>query len=110
MKKMLAILLILTAGGSEIFSQDIEIFKPDSVKKQIEAVQIFSSLRIDGILNEPEWTKAKPSPRFIQIEPYQGKEPGQETEVKVLFNRDYLYFGIFSHDSLGKKAIRATDF
>ena len=109
-KKMLTILLILTAGGSEIFSQDIEIFKPDSVKKQIEAVQIFSSLRIDGILNEPEWTKAKPSPRFIQIEPYQGKEPGQETEVKVLFNREYLYFGIFSHDSLGKKAIRATDF
>jgi hypothetical protein len=61
-------------------------------------------------MNEPEWKLAKRSPRFIQIEPYQGKDPNYETEVKVLYNREYLYVGIFARDSLGKKAIRATDF
>lgn len=86
------------------------MFKPDSVKKEIEAVQITTTLRIDGVMNEAEWKLAKPSPRFIQIEPYQGQPPSQETEVKVLYNKQYLYFGIFAHDSLGKKAIRATDF
>jgi len=106
-----AILLpLLIACTFYSHSQKLEIFKPDSVRKEIEAKQITTSLHIDGLMNEPEWKLAKPSPRFIQIEPYQGQPPNQETEVKVLYNRQYLYFGIFARDSLGKKAIRATDF
>ncbi len=92
------------------FAQDAEIFKPDSIRKEIDAVQISSSLKIDGMLNEPEWKLTKPSPWFTEIEPYQGRPADFATDVKVLYNRQYLYFGIFSHDSLGRKAIRATDF
>lgn len=73
-------------------------------------MRIVSSLHIDGIMNEPEWQLAKPSPRFIQIEPHQSQAPHFETQIKVLYNQQYLYFGIFARDSLGKKAIRATDF
>ncbi len=107
-KTMLLLLWIACTYNS--FSQDTEIFKPDSVRKEINAVQITTTLRIDGFMNEPEWKLAKPSPTFIQIEPYQGGQPNEATEVKVLYNRQFLYFGIFAHDSLGKKAIRATDF
>lgn len=92
------------------FAQDAEIFKPDSAKKELEATQITTSLRIDGLLNDAEWKKAKSSPGFTQIEPFQGRKPKNETDVKVLFNRQYLYLAIFARDSLGKKAIRATDF
>jgi hypothetical protein len=102
--------LLLLLISFKTFAQDAEIFKPDPIRKEIDAVQITRSLRIDGLLNEPEWNLAKPSPRFTQIEPYQGAAPNFETEVKVLYNRQYLYFGVFSHDSSGKKAIRATDF
>nr|HPH21789.1 carbohydrate binding family 9 domain-containing protein [Haliscomenobacter sp.] len=91
-------------------AQDAEIFKPDSIKKTIEAVKINTTLNVDGRLNEAEWIKAPNSPRFIQVEPLQGEAPNYETDVKVLFNRQYLYVGIFSHDSLGKKALRAIDF
>lgn len=91
-------------------AQDVELFKPDSVKKTLESVKIFSNIRVDGILNEKEWLLAKASPDFIQVEPVQGAKASQPTTVKVLFNRNYLYFGIFSADSLGKKAIRANDF
>lgn len=108
MKQILLTLLIFKSIFS--FAQDAEIFKPDSVKKELEATQISTSLRIDGLLSDAEWKKAKPSPRFTQIEPFQGKNPRNETDVKVLFNRQYLYFAIFARDSLGKKAIRATDF
>ncbi|HEY8659637.1 MAG TPA: DUF5916 domain-containing protein [Hanamia sp.] len=104
---LLTIFIAITSGS---YCQNTEIFAPDSVRKEIEAVQISTSLHIDGLLNEKEWKLAKPSPRFIQIEPYQGQPAGEETDVKVLYNRQYLYFGIFAHDSLGKKAIRATDF
>lgn len=92
------------------YSQDQEIFKPDSVKKEIRAVAINGFLRVDGHLNEPEWRLAPASPHFIQIEPQQGESPNFATQVKVLYNRSYLYVGVFSKDSLGKKAIRATDF
>jgi hypothetical protein len=102
------LLIVFVSISLQSFSQDV--FQPDSVKKEIDAVQIHSSLQIDGWLNEPEWKLAAPSPRFVEIEPVQGNAPGEETEVKVLYNRQYLYFGIFAHDSLGKKAIRSTDF
>jgi hypothetical protein len=61
-------------------------------------------------LNEPEWQVAQASPQFTQIEPYQGATPNFETAVKILYNKQFLYLGIFSKDSLGRKAIRATDF
>lgn len=92
------------------FSQDADFFQPDSIKKEIEAIKITGSIHVDGLMNEPEWKLAKASPRFIQVEPYQGRSPNFETDVKVLYNRQYLYIGVFAHDSLGKKAIRATDF
>ena len=80
--------LLLLCISLRSFSQDAEIFKPDSIKKEIDAVNITTSLHIDGILNEPEWKLAKPSPRFTQIEPYQGAPPHFETFVKVLYNKD----------------------
>src|SRR3954454_1999187 len=101
---------LLLAITSKIFAQSVDFFEPDSIKRQIHAVAINSSLHMDGQLTEAEWALAKPSPRFIQIEPHQNKNPNYETAVRVLYNRQYLYFGIFAHDSLGKKAIRATDF
>jgi hypothetical protein len=92
------------------FAQDAEIFKPDSIKKRIEATPITTSLRIDGVMNDAEWKLAKPVSDFTQIEPYQGKQPNHRTEIRVLYNKNYLYFAIFAGDTLGKKAIRATDF
>lgn len=91
-------------------AQDADIFKPDSIKKEMEAVLITSTLRIDGTLDEAEWALAKPFASFTQIEPFQGQAPTQHTEIRALYNHQYLYFGIIAYDSLGKKAIRATDF
>lgn len=92
------------------YSQDAGVFKPDTAKKEMIAVQITGTIKVDGILDEEEWKLATVSPRFVQIEPQQGMAPNFETEVKVLYNRQYLYVAFVCHDSLGKKAIRATDF
>ncbi|HWB25379.1 MAG TPA: carbohydrate binding family 9 domain-containing protein [Chitinophagaceae bacterium] len=80
------------------------------MRRQITAIPITTTLHIDGLLNEPEWQLATPASGFIQIEPYQGQPATQSTQVRVLYNKQYLYFGVFARDSLGKKAIRATDF
>jgi len=107
MFKMLPLLVLVTSFS---FAQDAEIFKPDSIKREIEATRINTVLRVDGLANEKEWSTAKPVSGFIQIEPYQGKLPNNDTEIRVLYNKQFLYFAIFARDSLGKKAIRATDF
>ena len=91
-------------------AQEIDIFKPDSIKKTLEAIETTSPILIDGKLDEAIWATVKPSPRFTQVNPYQGEAPSQDTEIKVLFDDKYLYFGVSCLDSLGKKAIRATDF
>ncbi|MFL5789225.1 MAG: DUF5916 domain-containing protein [Flavisolibacter sp.] len=107
-KLILSCLLFLTY--SDVHSQSSDIFKPDSLRKEINAIKIQSSLRIDGVLNESEWLLARSSPDFIEIEPNQGATPEFKTIVKVLYNRQNLYVGIFAKDRMGKKAIRATDF
>ena len=103
-------LLLLCLIPFRLLAQNSEIFKPDSVRKEIEAEEIHTNLRIDGVLDEPEWKLAKASPRFTEVEPVQGAPASFDTYVKALYNKQYLYFGIFSKDSLGKRAIRATDF
>lgn len=92
------------------FAQDASVFKPDSVRKEILPLHIQSAPKIDGILKEDEWSRAIPAPQFVQVEPYQGAAPNFLTDVRVLYNKQNLYFGIFCKDSAGKKAIRATDF
>ncbi len=103
-------LLVILCSGFSTFAQDAVIFRPDSLRRTLEAVPVSGNLRIDGQLNEAIWQTAKPSPSFIQIEPNQGAAPGLYTNVKALYNKQFLYLGVFCYDSSGKKAIRATDF
>jgi len=93
-----------------LLCQDAEIFPPSKVKRAIETKKIEKSIRIDGMLNEEEWKNTPANSSFLQIEPNQGELANQQTFLRVLYNKQYLYFGIFASDSLGKKAIRATDF
>ena len=86
------------------------MFKPDSIKKKLFAVETFESIKVDGILDEKTWGTTPPSPVFTQVDPGQGELPNHLTSVKVIFDKEHLYFGVFCADSLGKDAIRATDF
>ncbi len=93
-----------------LIAQDATIFPPNPVKRVLESVKIEGSLHIDGRLDEAEWQLAKAESGFTQIEPFQGNPANNETVIKVLYNRQYLYFGVIAKDSLGKKGLRAVDF
>lgn len=68
-------------------------------KKQISAVRVSDSPKIDGVLDEPMWKNAKTASNFIQIEPYNGKKPSEMSEVKVLYDDVAVYIGAKLHDS-----------
>jgi hypothetical protein len=55
-------------------------------------------MRIDGVLDEPGWSSVAPIGRLLQQEPNPESEPTEETEVRVLFDEDNLYFGILCRD------------
>jgi len=102
--------LILLFVGIYVFGQDAEIFKPNPHRRELKAVKISGNIKVDGVLDEPEWALSTGASDFIQVEPYQGKPSKFVTIVKVLFNQKYIYFGIICKDPQGKKAIMATDF
>jgi len=43
------ILLILSSVAIHSYSQDAGVFKPDAVKKEMTAVQISSTIKVDGL-------------------------------------------------------------
>lgn len=68
-------------------------------KKQIEAFKIESHIKIDGILDEVEWTNANIASDFVQYEPFNHEKSSQKTEVRILYDNDALYVGAYLYDS-----------
>ncbi|MGW8265752.1 MAG: DUF5916 domain-containing protein [Longimicrobiales bacterium] len=56
-------------------------------------------IRIDGHLEEPEWAGAAVLRDFTQYEPVEGIPATENTEVRVLYSADAIYFGIQAFDS-----------
>ena len=62
------------------------------------AHRVTEEMRLDGVLDEPAWASVPTIGRLLQQEPTPESEPTVETEVRVLFDRDHLYFGILCRD------------
>lgn len=85
------------------------VFGQGKLSSQLNAILIEQFINIDGNLDEEQWQLSPRHNPFIQIEPQQDTFAQAQTNVKVLFNKTYLYFGIEASEPLGKKSIRATD-
>lgn len=105
--RLTIIFLLITVYA---FGQDADFFKPNPHRRELKAVKITGNIKVDGVLDEPEWALTPGASDFIQIEPYQGKPSKFVTIIKVLYNQKYLYVGVICRDPEGKKAIMATDF
>jgi hypothetical protein len=57
------------------------------------AAPLHGSIRIDGHLDEEAWSAAMPITSFTQMEPNEGAQPTQRTEVRILIGGDALYVG-----------------
>lgn len=86
------------------------VFPPPEARPKIHAAQIADGkIRIDGVLDDPDWQKAAPTRSFVQIDPGQGALPSFDTVVRVLFDRKHLYVGAVCYDSAGHAGIRAAE-
>jgi len=61
--------------------------------------------KLDGTLDDPEWQIANPITNFLQREPFEGQTPTEKTEVRVLYDKHDVYFGVLCFDSDASKIV-----
>jgi Carbohydrate family 9 binding domain-like len=61
--------------------------------------------KLDGTLDDPEWQKAKPVTNFLQREPFEGRAGTEKTEVRILYDKHDVYFGVSCFDSEASKIV-----
>jgi hypothetical protein len=76
---------------------------------QVSALYIEAEIIIDGEMNEPQWQQVQPASDFTQQEPIIGEPASERTEVRLLYDDDNLYLGIYCFDSAGEKGLVVND-
>jgi hypothetical protein len=79
-----------------------EITAPDGAQQPLQtarAAHVDRAPRLDGTLDDPLWQNAEAIAEFLQREPFEGQSPTERTEVRVLYTRSAVYFGIRCLDS-----------
>ena len=51
-------------------------------------------INIDGVLQEEVWENAETANNFFMILPTDGKQANQQSEVKILYDENNIYFGV----------------
>ena len=69
-------------------------FSPEIAAQEWEISPVFveEPPRIDGSLNDAIWTEIDPITEFTQVWPDEGEVPTELSEVRIAYNRDYLFF------------------
>src|SRR5579859_2548 len=70
-----------------------------------EAARVEHAPRMDGTLNDPLWQTATAIVDFRQREPHEGETATEKTEVRILYTRHAVYFGIHCYDAAPARII-----
>ncbi|MFC2169920.1 DUF5916 domain-containing protein, partial [Acidobacteriota bacterium] len=100
-RKALVFLLAILSSSGLILAQ-FEKFKISAVKTTTPPV-------IDGIVGEKEWKSAPIAGDFIQFVPNKGAPASVKTTVKILYDNDFIYFGILCEDPEPEKIQLGTN-
>jgi hypothetical protein len=72
---------------------------PQQSLQTAQAFRVDHAPRLDGTLNDPLWQLATPVTGFSQREPFEGQEPTEKTEVRVLYTKSAVFFGVTCFES-----------
>ena len=68
-----------------------------------QAIPITEKITLDGKLDEPDWQRAPVSADFIETMPREKHPARDRTEVRVLYDKDAIYFGVRGFDAAPSK-------
>jgi Domain of unknown function (DUF5916)/Carbohydrate family 9 binding domain-like len=100
---MLAVALFV---GCRVFFVQAQTAADNSpTSSSVAAVAAASAPPINGAIDPDNWKAAVSISDFHQREPSERQAPTEKTEVRVLYDRRYLYFGIHCYDSTPQKIV-----
>jgi hypothetical protein len=73
--------------------------------RRVSAVRASTPITLDGALDEPAWRDGPVANGFIQNDPREGTPATYDTDVRVLYTDDALYFGVWARDAEPAKII-----
>jgi uncharacterized protein DUF5916/cellulose/xylan binding protein with CBM9 domain len=99
-------LLIFRSSGSTAEDRPAKrIAKDRSARITAEAIYADRAPRLDGTLDDQLWQSAKAITDFRQREPNEGEPATEKTEVRILYTRHAVYFGIHCYDSAPSRIV-----
>ncbi|HEV2196673.1 MAG TPA: DUF5916 domain-containing protein [Candidatus Acidoferrum sp.] len=75
------------------------------VTSTAEATRVEHPPKLDGTLDDPVWQSAKAVADFREQEPNEGETATERSEVRILYTRRAVYFGIHCFDSEPSKIV-----
>jgi Domain of unknown function (DUF5916)/Carbohydrate family 9 binding domain-like len=69
-----------------------------SFVRTVRAARRVGPITLDGKMDEPAWQAAELGDSFTQSQPVEGARPAVETRFRVLWDDEYLYFGVECDD------------
>jgi hypothetical protein len=67
--------------------------------RRLQAVRAAGEITLDGSLDEPAWLEAPVARNFIQNDPREGQPATFDTEVRLLYDDEAMYVGVFAQDA-----------
>src|SRR5438093_3103118 len=101
----LCLLLFRPSGSNAEAPQAEQAAKDRSGRITAEATYIEHAPRLDGTLDDELWQSAKVISDFRQREPNEAEPATEKTEVRILYTRHAVYFGIYCYDSVPSRII-----
>lgn len=109
------IVLFLTVTGfathaASALAQIAQVPEPtDATRRHLTARKAVGRIVLDGKLDEPDWRAAPVASSFVQVRPDYVDSTRYPTDVRVLFDGEYVYIGAFNRDSAGLSSLRMPD-
>lgn len=89
----LGLLAVPTPVRAQTINYDTARFE-----RRLQATRATGPIVLDGTLDETAWTDAPVVHGFIQNNPGEGQPASEDTDVRVVYDDEALYVGMFAHD------------
>ncbi len=96
--RTLAVVFAAAFGAPAAADQAPPDDKAARLDRRLAAVRAVGAISLDGVLDEPSWGQAPIASGFIQSEPAEGAPASFDTEVRLLYDDEALYIGVFAKD------------
>ena len=99
LRGLLVLVTLILPGAADAQQKNAARAVPQATNGSAEAVRVDRAPKLDGTLADPLWQSAKVVTDFRQREPNEGEPSTEKTEVRILYTRHAVYFGIHCYDS-----------